>query len=89
MGKIIDKIVSSSAAPESKNVIWDNGKELKINRQGVWQSIGGSGGDPLTWETMTEEQRQEVIGSAVEAIREEQITTTSDTDDTNEYNDVF
>lgn len=49
----------------------------------------GDKGDTLTWEAMTEAQRQEVIESAVEAIRQEQITTTSDTDDTNEYNDVF
>lgn len=49
----------------------------------------GDKGDSLTWETMTESQRQEVINSAVEDIRQEQITTLLDTDDTNEYNDVF
>lgn len=43
MSKIIDKIVSTPSAPENKNVIWDNGKELKINRQGVWKNISEGG----------------------------------------------
>lgn len=39
MTKIIDKIVSQSFAPQDTNVIWDDGKELKIYRQGKWCSI--------------------------------------------------
>lgn len=49
----------------------------------------GDKGDALTWEAMTEEQKTEVINSAVEEIRQEQITTLGNTSDTNDYTDVF
>ena len=38
MAKIIEKIVKSESAPD-KNVLWDNGKNLKINRRGVWENV--------------------------------------------------
>lgn len=51
--------------------------------------IKGDKGDTLTWDGMTSAQKEEVINSAVEDIRKEQITTLSDTTDTKDYKDVF
>ena len=38
---MIDKIVKSKYAPKDKNVLWDDGTNLKINRNGVWENVGG------------------------------------------------
>lgn len=35
--KEIDKIIKSTTPPKSKDVLWDNGKELLINRNGKWE----------------------------------------------------
>lgn len=34
------KIVKSKTAPVDKNVLWDDGENLKINRDGKWESTG-------------------------------------------------
>lgn len=49
----------------------------------------GEKGDPLTWETMTQEQREKVVQSAVDEIQKEQITILENTSDATDYNDVF
>lgn len=36
MAKEIDKIIQSKTAPKSNNVLWDDGENLKINRNGKW-----------------------------------------------------
>ena len=36
--KEIDKIIKSTTPPKSKDVLWDNGKELLINRNGKWEN---------------------------------------------------
>ena len=36
------KIIQSKTAPKSNNVLWDDGENLKINRNGNWENIGGS-----------------------------------------------
>ena len=43
---MIDKIVKQKNAPKDKNVLWDDGTNLKINRNGVWENVvsGGSSG---------------------------------------------
>ena len=41
MAQEIDKIIKSKLQPKDKNVLWDNGKELLINRNGKWESTGG------------------------------------------------
>ena len=51
--------------------------------------IKGEKGDAMTWDAMTETQKQEVINAAVEDIRKEQITTLSDTADTTNYDELF
>ena len=43
MAKEIDKIIQSKTAPKSNNVLWDDGENLKINRNSKWESV--SGGD--------------------------------------------
>lgn len=51
MAQIIDKIIRQSQAPNSTNVMWDNDEQLFINRNGSWQSVGGSsngGSDVVT-----------------------------------------
>ena len=53
------------------------------------QGAKGEKGDAMTWEAMTETQKQEVINAAVEDIRKEQITTLSDTADTTNYDELF
>ena len=53
------------------------------------QGIKGDKGDALTWEAMTEEQKEEVIKGAVNDIKQEQITTLDNTSDTKYYEDVF
>ena len=45
MAQEIDKIIKSKLQPKDKNVLWDNGKELLINRNGKWESTGG--GTPM------------------------------------------
>lgn len=37
MAKEIDKIIQSKTAPKSNNVLWDDGENLKINRNGKWE----------------------------------------------------
>lgn len=44
MAKIIEKIVKSVSAPD-ENVLWDDGKNLKINRRGVWENANEGGGE--------------------------------------------
>lgn len=39
MAKEIDKIIQSKTAPKSNNVLWDDGENLKINRNGKWDSV--------------------------------------------------
>lgn len=39
MAKIIEKIVQQSTAPNSVNVLWDDGEGLKIFRNGKWKYI--------------------------------------------------
>jgi hypothetical protein len=41
MAKEIDKIIQSKTAPKNNNVLWDDGENLKINRNGKWESTGG------------------------------------------------
>lgn len=51
MAQIIDKIIRQTNAPNNTNVMWDNGEQLFINRNGSWQSVGGSsngGSDVVT-----------------------------------------
>lgn len=38
MAKEIDKIIQSKTAPKSNNVLWDDGENLKINRNGKWEN---------------------------------------------------
>lgn len=38
MAEIIDKIVKSKNAPQSTNVLWDDGKNLKVYRNGSWEN---------------------------------------------------
>ena len=45
MAKEIDKIIQSKTAPKSNNVLWDDGENLKINRNGKWENTGG--GTPM------------------------------------------
>lgn len=42
MAKIIDKIVKSKNAPQSTNVLWDDGENLKIYRNGVWENTNST-----------------------------------------------
>ena len=39
MAKQIEKIIQSKTAPKSNNVLWDDGENLKINRNGKWESV--------------------------------------------------
>lgn len=50
MANIIEKIIQQPTAPKDKNVLWDNGEELKINRRGVWESTN-KGGTPVEGDT--------------------------------------
>jgi hypothetical protein len=36
---MIDKIVQQPYTPNDKNVIWDDGETLKINRNGIWEDV--------------------------------------------------
>lgn len=49
----------------------------------------GDKGDNLTWGSMLQEEQKEVIDDAVAEIKKEQITTLAQTDDKEDYNDVF
>ena len=44
---MIDKIVKQKNAPKNKNVLWDDGTNLKINRNGVWENVVSGGGSNL------------------------------------------
>lgn len=44
---MIDKIVKQKNAPKDKNVLWDDGTNLKINRNGVWENVVSGGGSNL------------------------------------------
>ena len=44
---MIDKIVKSKYAPKDNNVLWDDGTNLKINRNGVWENVVSEGGSNL------------------------------------------
>ena len=44
---MIDKIVKSKYAPKDKNVLWDDGTNLKINCNGVWENVVSGGGSNL------------------------------------------
>ena len=52
MAKEIDKIIQSKTAPKSNNVLWDNGENLKIYRNGKWENTGG--GSPMVNISYTE-----------------------------------
>lgn len=39
---MIDKIVKQKNAPKDKNVLWDDGTNLKINRNGIWENVSGN-----------------------------------------------
>jgi hypothetical protein len=49
MAKEIDKIIQSKTAPKSNNVLWDDGENLKINRNGKWETTT-SNSDNITEE---------------------------------------
>lgn len=44
---MIDKIVKQKNASKDKNVLWDDGTNLKINRNGVWENVVSGGGSNL------------------------------------------
>lgn len=44
---MIDKIVKQKNAPKDKSVLWDDGVNLKINRNGVWENVVSGGGSNL------------------------------------------
>lgn len=48
MAKEIDKIIQSKTAPKSNNVLWDDGENLKINRNGKWENSNGGASSFLT-----------------------------------------
>lgn len=52
MGKIIDKVVQQKSAPNDKNVLWDNGENLNINRNGNWESVTNSAIIKITYEDL-------------------------------------
>ena len=78
-------------APYIKGEKGDKGERGEKGEKGEQGLKGDKGekGDALTWNDVTPEQKEEVINSAVDEIRKEQITTLGDTADTNDYNDVF
>lgn len=79
-----------SDCPTNIELVEGCGDEIsELEAELVAPYIKGDKGDALTWNDMTDDQKQEVINSAVNGIRKEQITTLSDTADTNDYNDVF
>lgn len=48
MAKEIDKIIQSKTPPKNNNVLWYNGENLKVNRNGKWENVvasssGGAG----------------------------------------------
>lgn len=43
----IDDIVIQQKQPTRKNVVWYDGKDLKIPYNGKWKTVGGSGGVPI------------------------------------------
>lgn len=54
MAKEIDKIIQSKTAPKSNNVLWDDGENLKINRNGKWENANNTETnslsiDPVVW----------------------------------------
>lgn len=65
MIKRIDKIIQSKTAPESNNVLWDDGKNLKINRNGNWETTI----DPVVWKYMCDP----LVIKAGESVPEELI----------------
>lgn len=59
MAKRIDKIIQSKTAPKSNNVLWDDGENLKINRNGKWENANNAETnnlsiDPVVWKYMCE-----------------------------------
>lgn len=57
MAKEIDKIIQSKTAPKSNNVLWDDGENLKINRNGKWENANNTETnslsiDPVVWKYM-------------------------------------
>lgn len=66
MAKIIDKIVKSKNAPQSTNVLWDDGENLKIYRNGVWENTNSTeikeGSIPMS---ALEDNVKELINSSV------------------------
>lgn len=57
MAKEIDKIIQSKTAPKSNNVLWDDGENLKINRNGKWENANNAETnnldiDPIVWKYM-------------------------------------
>lgn len=58
---MIDKIVKSKYAPKDKNVLWDNGINLKINRNGVWENVVSGGSSNLEHRIVELEKKFEEI----------------------------
>lgn len=55
----MNKIIQSKTAPKSNNVLWDDGENLKINRNGKWENVNNAetnnlGIDPVVWKYMCE-----------------------------------
>lgn len=42
MAKEIDKIIKSPTPPKDTNVLWDNGENLKIYRNGKWENANNA-----------------------------------------------
>ena len=49
MAKEIDKIIQSKTAPKDTNILWDDGENLKISRNGKWKTTT-SNSDNITEE---------------------------------------
>lgn len=49
----------------------------------------GDKGDALTWDSMSQEAKKELVNSAVIEIKKDEITTLADTSDTTEYDEIF
>lgn len=58
---MIDKIVKQKNAPKDKNVLWGDGTNLKINRNGVWENVVGGGSSNLETRLAALEKKMEAI----------------------------
>lgn len=60
---MIDKIVKQKNAPKDKNVLWDDGTNLKINRNGVWENVVSGGSSNLERRIAELERKLEEIAT--------------------------